>query len=205
MSSNERRRPPLVRWSSLLLAGCAGLAALMLMMAILAWRHLGPAGDAYESASGFDGGADAVRSSIAFNMVVTAAVVLTTTVLAMLVRRPLRWARPVTWGVLGVVGTALYVGLNAGPDPAGSKPGADADPLNRLYYDLVPQWYPSVNAVLGLALLATGAAAAILLLRSSVSDFYRPASSQHDPKWADFVDRQQKLIAGEKPDADPAP
>ncbi|MEU4243394.1 hypothetical protein [Actinoplanes sp. NPDC026619] len=164
----------------------------MLIAAIIAWQHFGPAAVHFG-----DGGADQVRAGLIFNMVVTALVVLATAALATVVRRPLRWARPAAWAVLGVLGFALFTGLNAGVDPAGSTAGPGADPANRLYYDLVPGWYPSVHAALGLIVLATCVAVVIMLMRSSVADFYRPATTKQDPKWAAFVDRQQKLIAGE--------
>jgi hypothetical protein len=54
----------------------------------------------------------------------------------------------------------------------------------------------SVNAVLGLFLLAAVIAAAVLLMRSSVADFYRPESSVPDPRWESFVRAQKDRIDG---------
>lgn len=182
----------------MLLAGCAVLAAAMLVATMLAWRHLGSAGPRYVSASLGDAvTVDEVRSMLGYNVVVTTATILATGALALMVRRPLGWARWAAWCVLGAVGLLLFLGLVAGADPAGSTPGPNATAVARLYYALLPSWYPSVNAVLGLAVLVTGLAAAVLLSRSSVADYYRPASGEQDPRWAAFVATQQKRIAGD--------
>ena len=91
----------------------------------------------------------------------------------------------------------MFLGLMGGPDPAGSTPGPDSTPLERLYYDLVRQWHPIVIALPGLAFLVAGSAAAILLLRSPVPNLYRPESRQQDPRWAAFAQAQQRRIDGE--------
>lgn len=183
----------------MLLTACAALGAILLVAAVLGWQHLTPAGVRYLSA--FDNGGPAavnqVRATLEYNVIVTTATILTTAVLALLVRRPLPWVRRVTWCALGAVGVLLFLGLNAGADLAGSTPDADATPAERLYYDLLPRWYPSSTAVLGLVLLVAGLAAAVMLTRSSVADYYRPASRRSDPRWASFVQAQKKRIAGD--------
>jgi hypothetical protein len=182
-----------------LLAGCAVLAAAMLVATVLAWRHLGPAGIQYVSATQSDGrSVEYVRGSLRYNVVVTVATVLITTALALLVRRPWPWARWGAWCALGVIGLLLFLGLNAGADPAGSTPSDNADAVSRLYYDLLPSWYPSLTAVLGLAVLVALLTAAIMLARSSIADYYRPASRVADPRWAAFVEGRQKRVAGEE-------
>jgi hypothetical protein len=196
------RLPGPARWGSLLLGLSAGLAAVMLAATLAAWRHFGPAAVAYRSAF-LDAGMDEletqvlqVRSSLAYNATVLAVTVLTTAGLALLIRRPLRWAQISTWCAAVVLGIALVLALNGGPDPAGSTPGPQASPVERLGYDLIPQWYTSVNAVLGLLLLAAVIAAAVLLARSSVLDFYRPESRVSDPRWESFVQTQRDRIVG---------
>ncbi|MET0494072.1 MAG: hypothetical protein ABW000_13175 [Actinoplanes sp.] len=188
--------PRAVRASSLLLGVTAGLAVVMTVLSVVAWWHLGPAGEAYSRASleaGYgdgDGWPRAVLSSLVYNTVTTGMTALITGLLAVMIRQPLRWVQVTTWCVVAAVCAALGCGLNAGPDPAGSTASSDSSQFQRLGYDLVPQWYPSVNAVLGLALLAAAIGAAVMLLRSPVQDFYRPASSREDPRWSSFVQRQ---------------
>jgi hypothetical protein len=206
MSAVERGRlPGAARLSSRLLGLSAGLAALKLAAALTACRHFGPAAEAYRSAF-LDAGMDdlevqvlQVRSSLAYNVAVLAVTVLTTAGLALMIRRPLRWAQVGTWCAAVVLGVALVIALNGGPDPAGSTPGPQASEIDRLGYDLIPQWYTSVNAVLGLFLLAAVIAAAVLLMRSSVADFYRPESRVQDPRWESFVRKQKDRIDGLEP------
>jgi hypothetical protein len=103
----------------------------------------------------------------------------------------------VAYGILGVIGLALFLGLNAGADPAGSTATPGADSGSRAYYDLLPHWYPALNAILGVTAVALVIAVIVMLMRSSVADFYRPASGEQDPRWSAFVADQQKRIAGD--------
>jgi len=165
----------------------------MLVASAFAWRHFS-AETAYWSEPD---AADDVRAALVYNLVLAALIVLVAVALAAVVRRPLRWVRPVAWCVLGAIGLALFLGLNAGADPAGSTAGPTADSASRTYYGLIPHWYPTLNAIQGLTVLALVIAVVVLLLRSSVADFYRPASSEEDSKWSAFVADQQKRIAGD--------
>jgi hypothetical protein len=194
-----------------LLGVSATLAVVMTIAAIAAWRHLGPAAAAYARAladAGLDrsGGEPAqVRSTLAYNVAVTAGTALVATLLALVIRKPLRWAQVSTWCTVVVVWMALGCGLASGPNPAGSVPGRTSSELDRLSYDLVPQWYSPANAVLGLFVLASVTAVGVLLLRSSVQDYYRPASSQQDPRWTAFVQKQADGTAdGTQPAPDPS-
>ncbi|GAA0577537.1 hypothetical protein GCM10010172_72860 [Paractinoplanes ferrugineus] len=166
----------------------------MVGASVFAWRHFS-AESAYWS---IRHGADQVRAALVYNLVVAALTVLVAVVLAVVVRRPLRWVRPAAWCVLGFLGLALFLGLNAGADPAGSTAGPNADSDSRAYYDLLPHWYPTLNAIQGVAVLVLVVAVFVMLLRSSVADFYRPASTEQDPKWSSFVAAQQKRIAGDE-------
>ncbi|MCU7730374.1 hypothetical protein ODJ79_42215 [Actinoplanes sp. KI2] len=189
--------PTHVHRASVLLAGCAVLAGAIVVIAMLAWRHLGPAGIRYLMAEP-DGGVAVhlVRAALEYSLVVGTATVLITSALALVVRRPLVWARWVAWCVLGAIAVLLLLGLSAGDVPL-AAPGAHASAVDGLFYDLVPHWYPSVSAVLGLALMVLVLTAAVLLTRSSAADYYRPASSVQDPRWAAFVEAQQRRIAGD--------
>src|SRR5690348_4319847 len=109
----------------------------MLVAAVLARRHLEPAGLRYLGAE--PDGQDTVgqvRATLGYGMLVTAATILGTAALAVLVRRPLVWVRWAAWCVLAALGVLLFLGLVAGADPAGSTPDSDATELDRLFYDL---------------------------------------------------------------------
>lgn len=178
--------PWAVRVASVLLGASAVLAAAMAVAGLFAWRHFGPASVAYVQALGNNHYlaspqlAD-VRGGLAYNIAVTAAAALVTGCLAPAVRRPLRWVQVTAWCTAVLFAAGLFCGLSTGPA---------ARTLDEISYGLVPAWYPGLNAVLGVAVLVTIVAAAAALLRSSVDDFYRPASREQDPRWAAFVQRQ---------------
>ena len=181
-----------VRTGSLLFAVTAALAGAIAVAALLARSHLGPAADRYleflpdEAATVTD-----IREILTYTIVCALATVLVGGALAVLVRQPRPWVRTALWIAALVLGLALGTGLVAGVDPAGASPGDDSTPAARLFYDLVPGWYPSVNAVLGLLVLISLGAAAFSVLRSSALDFYRAASHVEDPRWSSFVARRQ--------------
>lgn len=64
-------------------------------------------------------------------------------------------------------------------------------PRDVLGYDLAPDWYPGLNAVLGIVTLAFLVAGTIAITNSGVSDYHRKASWQRDGRWSSFVDRQK--------------
>jgi hypothetical protein len=199
----QSRLPRNVRLCSLTLGVSAGLAVLMLATILAAWRHFEAAAEVYRSASLSGGMGDPVgelqwmRSDLGYDAAVVAAMALVTAGLAPLIRRPLRWARVATWCAAVVLGSALLVELGGGPDAGGRPLDPETSVLDSLRFDLVPQWFSGVNAVLGFAVLVLVIVSAVLLLRSSVSEFYRPAGQQQDPQWAAFLRAQNDRIAGD--------
>jgi hypothetical protein len=188
----------------MLFAVTAALAAVMTLASSLAWQHLGPAADTYaRMAADLGYGnparlADEVRWSLGYNVAVTVGTALVAGVLALLVRQPLRWAQVAGWCAATAIALGLGFGLVTGSATAGARPDSSSSAFDRLDYDLLPQWYPITNAVLGLALLVAVVAAGVLLLRSSVSDFYRAESRQEDdPRWANFIEKQKRGLADE--------
>lgn len=205
----QTRLPRNVRLSSLMLGVSGGLAVLLLAGVLATWHHFEAAAEVYRNTSLRIDNTDPkdelqwMRSDLGYDAAVLAAVALMTAGLAPLVRRRLRWARVATWCAAAVLGPALLIELNAGPNPRGSTVGPL---LDRLEADLLPQWFPGVNAVLGFALLVLVIASPVLLARSSVSEFYRPANQQEDPRWEAFLKAQNDRIAGGgKPAGEPEP
>lgn len=195
--------PRNVRLCSLTLGVSAGLAVLMLATILVAWRHFEAAAEVYRSAALSGGMGDPldelqwIRSDLGYDAAVVAAMALVTAGLAPLIRRPLRWARVATWCTAVVLGAALLVELGGGPDAGGPPLDPGTSVLDGLRFELLPQWFPGVNAVLGFAVLVLVIASAVLLMRSSVSEFYRPAGQQQDPQWAAFRRAQNDRIAGD--------
>ncbi|AGL20497.1 hypothetical protein [Actinoplanes sp. N902-109] len=187
-------RPREVRLSSLLFLVTAVLALVMTLQSLLAWRHFEPAADTYVRMLSDGGFADAaaepagVRWDLAYTVAVTLGTALVCALLAVVIRQPLRWAQVAAWCTSFAVAVVLGCGLANGSATAGAKPEATSETLDRLDYDLLPQWYPIMNAVLGAALIVVVIAAGVLMLRSAVADFYRAGSRlPDDPRWASFL------------------
>lgn len=183
--------PRTVRNSSWAFAAAAGIAAASALVVVLGQAHHGPALDRYLDFNAGDLAAEQFATDVGEILTVTLILALVTVVaggvLAFVVRRPVAWARTIAWSTALVLALLVGTALLAGVDPVGATPGPDAEPAARLTYDLVPGWYPSVNAVVGLGLLIALGAAGFFVLRSSAADFYRAASKVEDPRWSSFV------------------
>jgi hypothetical protein len=195
---NTQEIPGPVRTGSVLLVLAAAAAAGMIALTVGALVHFGPAAEAYrEAARTLDYPSSAANqvpweaeSALVLNLVVALLTMLAGLGLAVLVRRPLRWAQISTWVLAVAITALLFCGLNSGPSDAGSTPGPDTRPMEGYAYALFPGWYPTLDAIVGLLVIALVIAAAVMLARSSVIDFYRLASRQpDDPRWVSFMRR----------------
>jgi hypothetical protein len=193
--------PRMVRVISWLLAACAFAAAAMTGATLIAWLHFASAADLYrklatDSHSEVEQTLREVRGPIVFGGLVTVVTVLLWAWLAVTVRVPRRrWPQITTW-VVSVLGIGLLiVDLNGGLVNTGSGAGIEITPRHLLGYDLAPDWYPAVNAVLGIITLALMAIGALALTHSGVVDYYRQASWQRDDRWAAFVADEKDRIA----------
>jgi hypothetical protein len=170
--------PRAVRIGSLVLALAVVAATGMLVATIGAWVHLVAA--AHLAPNDSDARATILtdKSTLALNLVEVLATGLAGLMLAVLIRRPLQWARVATFVFAVVVTAMLLCGLNTGPIDGGEV------------YGLYPGWFLGVNALLGIVVIGTVIAAAIILASSSATDFYRRASRlADDPQWTSFVQR----------------
>lgn len=189
MTIDGLRPPWRVRVASVLFGVSAGAGVLMVMATIAAWAHLGPAAVVYRAAraaagdSDLDGEVPEVRGALAYNTAVLVVVVLAFGTLAVLLRRPWRWARIAAWWAAAILGAAVMVALAGDAGSSGTGPGVDE--VDRLAHELVPGWYAGVASLLGLVLLAAVGAGGFFLARSSVGEFYRPVAGRpSDERWA---------------------
>jgi hypothetical protein len=169
--------PRSVRVASLLLFGCAALAALDALTSGLAMVHLSNATSAYiNSAAQLGDAVSNVRSSYLYNIVVGLAVGLVFCRLAMAVRRPSNRARIIAcWATAAVV--ALFgCGIATGPEADVSPTGNESPTVRHALDHLIPVWYTAVHGVIVAAVFAGMIAVAIQLMRSSARDFH----DQHD-------------------------
>jgi MFS family permease len=207
-SAGTRPVPRGVHTGSLLYAATAGIALLMLVNVLAAWSHYSPASAEYRyvmEAAEFDADEQLwmVGSSLAIAAIGAALALLAGGFLAVAVRRPRRWIQIAAWCASAGLAVLLLLNLMSVPDINGADLREGAKEVDRLWHNLLPGWYLSVNALLGAALLVTVAAAGLVLARSSVTDFYRAASHIEDANWSSFVDRQRSTRMGTDSPASP--
>lgn len=183
--------PRFVRVASLLMAGAAVLAAFAVLAAMVAWRHLGGAEDAFVRAVTQAGQEltdvpQQVRFALSYNVAAALGAALAAGLLAVLVRRPRRWVKTTVWWVTAVAWLTLGFGLATGPDVAALPAGlVYPQALLSLQKNLVPTWYSSVNTLMIGGVLAAFTVVAVLLVRDSAEDFYQSGpETPEDPRWS---------------------
>ena len=167
----------------------------MIVATLIAWRHFGPAAAEFRVlAATFhpEQWIDEARGTLGLTAIATLATAPVCAWLAFAIRQPRRrWAQVTTWVTVVAAVLLLTIALVGGSATVGTTPNDSVMPVDALGYALLPGWYTSVVAVLGVAAIVAAVGAGTALLRSSVLDYYRPASWQQDDRWANFVARQQ--------------
>jgi hypothetical protein len=188
----DGKRPAPVRDASILLMASAALAVAAVAAGAVAWQHLHAATPAYLEAVRAAGetGDDLARQislGLSYDIVVALGLALTTGVLCLMVRQPVRWAQVATWVTAFAVWFALGCGLAAAPGVPGLPTDTEPTELDLRAHDLLVSWYPSAQSILVYGLLAAMTAAAVLLLRAPAQEFYRPQGVAVDPGWSSFI------------------
>ncbi|SNY71193.1 hypothetical protein [Paractinoplanes atraurantiacus] len=166
---------------SALLGGFAVVSAVMVLDAVPAWRHYGPAADSYlRLYTGYDREhaeslTSSVRTGLGYQTGLAVVAALATAGLAVVVHLRRRWVRATVWCTLGALGMGLLFSFTAGE-------------ATREASELLPPWYPGLTAALSAVLLAT--AVVVVVLMSKVEDFHEPDPREPDPRWESFVRRQ---------------
>lgn len=206
------RMPAAIRRSSVLFAVSAVFAALAGIAAAVVWWRVGVVADAYHALGwqgrelrDVDGAAAGVRRDLGSLAVAGPVTAVVATILAVVIRRPGRWARTLGMWFAGAATLIMFVGINSTPydmsdetthdspitdlgSIAAAHPGIGAFPFADVYV------YLAVG--LGVIVLGTLIAAGIQLSRASAVDHFRPASRQDDSGWGSFVERQRERRDG---------
>ncbi|MEV4351057.1 hypothetical protein AB0J83_41910 [Actinoplanes sp. NPDC049596] len=177
----EDRAPRAVRACSLLLAGFAVVCAVMVVGAVLAWQHFGPAADGIPRLPGdsVDKQISSVRTGLAYQTGLAVVAGLAALGLAVVVRRRRSWVQRTVWCTMGALVIGLLLGLTAGESTS-------------FGLSLLPGWYPALSSVLTAILVATAVAVAVAMSRTASEEFHQPDPRQADPRWESFVRRQQQ-------------
>ncbi|MBW6439050.1 hypothetical protein KZ829_35510 [Actinoplanes hulinensis] len=185
-------RPPLaVRLARVALLVAAVLAVPLLIISIVARRHLDAADDAYlqaMAALGVDE-ADApaeVRARLNYDMLTAGVVLLTTGWLARSLSSRQRWAQVGVWLVAVAGWASLGCGLAVAPELVTWGSGLD-EQVDHLLEDLLVSWYPVTHSTLVAGVLVALAMATVLLLRTEAQEFYRKVNRADVVDWADFT------------------
>lgn len=146
----------------------------MALAAIAALVHLSDRRGAYEQAVGLDPDGGVVFRlmwGLGYTLTVAAAVAVGGVFLARKIRLPSRAAQMTAWIGAAVVLLAVGCGMTGDPEAVLGDLAVPSE-AQRLEADLVPGWYGSVSAVLGMALLGCMLAQAVLLFRPAAGSFY---------------------------------
>ncbi|MEV6350432.1 hypothetical protein [Actinoplanes sp. NPDC051851] len=200
--------PHAVRRGSRLLVGCAVVAVPMLAIALAAWWRVEQLADAYAAVGQAAVVADDVeglRGDLVLQIAVFGAIAVGALLLAVLIRRPFRWARTATLTFAGVTLLGLVCGLMGGPLGRSAAPSETPFPdLSRagdaqvgLGEFPLAHSYVLIIGFPGVVLLAGLIAVTIQMTRSGAIDYYRPETRVADPDWSGFVEKRRRAVSGE--------
>jgi hypothetical protein len=173
-------RPRAVSVASALFAGAAAVAALAVVATTVSMARLGSARAHWLSVMGSSTDAvrtvEAIEADLRYQLVLAAASVLLFAGLAAGVRRPSRAARVVGLAAAFTVAVAWSCGVAQSTETRVQGQPTDPAEMRAALADLLPAWYGVAASLAAAGMLALLVAAAIALLRSSASDYYRGSS-----------------------------
>jgi hypothetical protein len=186
--------PRNVKIASWLLRIAAVLAVVLTVGANRASHHIDGARAAYLAIAKDDNGGliESLQSALRDEVIAGVIATIVLVVVAVAVRRRRQGPRVVTWWacLLVLVVTALVAGTDA--TTIIGDGGFDTSEIARAATHLLPAWYEAVVELAEFGIIVAMVAVLVLLIRSSVSDFYHSGGVSDQAGLWDYINRARQ-------------